>query len=253
MQGSEGSQPAGAGRIVDETERRSRQTRERAWRRAQAVSGLLFLVFALLHLVNTMLAAWSAEAYDGFQHALRPFYQHPALEIGLVMGPLLVHVAAALRRVRLDGVRRRGGNLRARLHRITGYFLLLVIFGHIAAVRGPSWFGDVFLDFAGVSFSLWILPSYFSVYYTALAVVALYHGANGALLAAARLSIWVPSFLHHGPGFWLPLGAGAVLIVLGLLGLGGRLYAIPDPSDNAYAQMWRELGAYEWIAPPPGS
>jgi hypothetical protein len=135
MQDSEGCQPPGAGRIVDETERRSTQTRERAWRRAQAVSGLIFLVFALLNLVNTMLAAWSAETYDGFQHGLRPFYQYPALEIGLVMGPLLVHVAAALRRLRL----------------------------------------------------------------------------------------------------------------------GGQLYAIPDPSDNAYAQMWRELGVYEWIAPPPGS
>ena len=30
---------------------------ERAWRRAQAVSGLVFLLFTLLHVVNTMLAA----------------------------------------------------------------------------------------------------------------------------------------------------------------------------------------------------
>ncbi len=250
MQLSEADRLAGASRIVDEAGSNGTRSRERAWRRAQAISGLLFLVFALLHIVNTMLAAHSAEAYDGFQRALRPIYQHPAVELGLIIGPLLVHVAAALRRIRLDGVRGRGGNLRARLHRITGYFLLLVIFGHIAAVRGPSVFGDIFLEFGGVSFSFWILPYYFYPYYTALVLAALYHGVNGALLASARLRVSVPGFLRAGPGFWVPLGAAALLAVLGLLGLGGQRYPIPDPSDNAYAQMWQEFGIYEWLGRP---
>jgi hypothetical protein len=34
------------------------------------------------------------DAYDGFQAAARALYQQPAVEIGLVALPLLVHVAA---------------------------------------------------------------------------------------------------------------------------------------------------------------
>lgn len=243
---------AGAAPIVDEGDAASTAGRERAWRRAQAISGLLFGVFVALHLVNTLLATLGTAAYDGFQRAVRPVYQFPLIELGLVLVPLLVHVAAALRRIGREGVRGRGGNLRARLHRATGYFLLLVIFGHISATRGPSLVGDVVLEAAGVSFSMWILPVVFYPYYMALAVAGLYHGVNGALLAAARLRLHVPAGLRGGPGFWLPVGAAAALAVLGVLALGGQLYAIPDPADNAFAHMWEEMGVYEWVARPPG-
>lgn len=243
---------AGAAPILDEPEAGRGASRERAWRRAQALSGLLFGAFVALHLANTMLAAFSAEAYDAFQGAVRPFYQLPLVEGGLLLVALLVHVAAALRRVWRDGVRGRGGSLRARLHRTTGYFLLLVIFGHISATRGPSLLGDVVLEAAGVSFSMWILPGVFYPYYTALSLAGLYHGANGALLAAARLRLHVPARLRGGAGFWVPVGVAAALAVLGVLGLGGQLYAIPDPADNAFARMWEEAGIYTWLERPAG-
>ncbi|MEN8161087.1 MAG: hypothetical protein ABFS41_13530, partial [Myxococcota bacterium] len=103
--------------------------RERRWRRVQAGSGLLFAVFAGVHLANQWLAVLGPEVYDGFQAGARRFYQHPALEPTLVLLPLLVHVVAGLRRMRITGLFGRGGTLRMRLHRATGYFLLLVIFG----------------------------------------------------------------------------------------------------------------------------
>lgn len=237
----------GAEDIVDEAAAGSTSRRDRAWRRAQAISGLVFLAFVLLHLLNTMFAGVSVAAYDAFQRALRPVYQHPAVEPTLVMAPLLVHVAAAVRRIWIDGVRGRGGGLRARLHRITGYFLLLVIFGHIAAVRGPSFFLDVFPESGGVSFSLWLMPVYFHVYYTLLLATATFHGINGALLASARLRVHVPGALRRGPGFWVPVGSLTGLGVLGLLGLGGWLYDLPDPTRNAFASMWQEFGIYELL------
>ena len=33
-----------------------------------------------------------------------------------------------------------------------------------------------------------------------------------------------------------------VLLVLGVLGLGGLLYEIPDPTNNHYARMWEGFG-----------
>ena len=62
----------------------------------------------------------------------------------------------------------------------------------------------------------------------------------------------MPGFLRGGSGFWLPLGAAAALAVLGLLGLGGQLYAIPDPAAGAFARMWEEFGVYEWFGRPSG-
>lgn len=238
------------GAIVDEG---AGAVSEARWRRIQAISGLLFLLFTLVHVVNTSLAAISPAAYDGFQRVARGVYQYPLVEFGLIFAPLVVHVVAALRRMWRDGVRRRGGSLRARLHRVTGYFLLAVIFGHISAVRGPSLFGDVFLEFGGVSFSIWMLPFVFYPYYALLIAAGVFHGVNGALLACARLRVHVPTFLRQGPGFWVPVGTATALGLLGLLGLGGALYDIPDPSQSAFAQMWEELGIYEWLERPTGS
>ena len=89
---------------------RTAALRERRWGRIQAASGLVFLLFAALHLVNQWLALLGPEVYDGFQSRARGLYQHPALELTFVMGPLVVHVVAALRRMRLRGLRGRGGS-----------------------------------------------------------------------------------------------------------------------------------------------
>jgi len=65
-------------------------------RRVQAASGLVFFLFASLHLLNTALGALGPDACNGFQRSLRRVYQHPALELGLVLAPLVVHVAASV-------------------------------------------------------------------------------------------------------------------------------------------------------------
>ena len=51
---------------VDEIERALYS--ERALIRIQAITGLLFATFLVLHLVNTMLAAAGQSVYDGWQH-----------------------------------------------------------------------------------------------------------------------------------------------------------------------------------------
>jgi succinate dehydrogenase/fumarate reductase cytochrome b subunit len=217
--------------------------RERRWQRIQAASGLVFAVFVLVHLVNQWLAVLGPEVYDGFQAGARRFYQHPALEPTLVLLPLVVHVVAALRRMRLAGVFGRTRSLRMRLHRVTGYFLLLVIFGHIVAVRGPSVMFDFFPGFAGGSFSLWWMPAVFYPYYALFGASALYHGLNGTWLALHALGLRRDASLPGGrPLLFAPVVAGSLLLVLALLAFGGRLFPIPDPRDNDYARMWERYG-----------
>ena len=229
--------------IAAESMGRTSAARERRWARIQAASGLAFGVFAAVHLANQWLAPLGPEAYDGFQSAARAVYQQPAVEIAAVGLPLLVHVVAGLRRMRLRGLRGRGGSWRMRLHRVTGYALLAVIFGHVLAVRGPSLVYGFFPGFAGVSFSLWWMPGWFYVYYTLFAASALYHGVNGALLALHALGLRGDTSIPGGRfGLWAPVGLGSALVVLGLLAFGGRLFPIADPTRNAYAQMWQGFG-----------
>jgi succinate dehydrogenase/fumarate reductase cytochrome b subunit len=217
--------------------------RERRWGQVQAASGLAFGVFAAVHLANQWLAPLGAEAYDGVQAAARAVYQHPAVEIAGVGLPLLVHVVAGLRRMRLRGLSGRRGGWRMRLHRLTGYFLLLVIFGHVAAVRGPSLVYGFFPGFAGISFSLAWVPGYFYAYYTLFGASALYHGINGTLLALHALGWRRDTSIPGGRlGLWAPVGVGSALVLLALLAFGGRLFPIADPAQSRYAEMWRGFG-----------
>jgi len=213
--------------------------------RLQAAAGTVFLIFTALHLANTATAAVGVEAYNAYQRSIRAVYQHPVVEIGGLALPLLVHVSAAFLRWRRGGLRFRAKSWRSRLHTLTGIYLLLVIGGHVAATRGPSLVYGFHPEFDGGAFSLWWMPALFYPYYVIFALSALYHGSNGLLLAAAAFGRPLPRGLQRGPGYWLPLAVCAVLVILGLFGFGGLLYPIADPTDNAYARMWQELGAVE--------
>jgi succinate dehydrogenase/fumarate reductase cytochrome b subunit len=207
--------------------------------RIQAASGLAFAVFASLHLVNTMLAALGAGAYNGFQRALRPVYQFPAVEIGLLAVPLVVHVGAGVARWRER--RRRGSaapraGLRTRLHRASGLVLLVFVWGHVAATRGPSLLAGVHPEFEGLAFSVqWLWT--FVPYYALFALAGLYHTANGTLVALAAFGVRAPAARLRGPRFWGPLGAGAALLLLGIAGIAGWLHPIGESWRGPYAEF----------------
>lgn len=217
-------------------------SRARAWARVQAVSGLLFGLFALVHLVNTALAALGPAVYDGFQRALRPVYQYPLVELGLVLTPLLVHMLAAIVRVRMRRGTRAPTAARARLHRYAGYFLMLFILGHVAATRVPPVFYDVGIDFMGLAFTFQFLPQWFYVYYPLLALAGLTHLWIGVPLALGMLGLRVPHGFSRGPTLWLPLTVASLLVLLGVAGLGGLLFPVPaDLSALPFAQLLRGL------------
>lgn len=215
---------------------------ERRLLQVQAGSGSIFLVFTLVHLANTGVATLGWDAYDGFQERARGFYQNPLLEVLALALPLVVHAAAAIERLRRSGFRRRNDTLRARLHRLSGYYLFAVIWGHVLAVRGPSLFSDFHPGFAGVSFSLWWIPALFYPYYALFSIAALYHGTNGLMLAASVFGRPLPKAWRTGWGFWVPIVGTGVALLLGVAALGGDLFPIPDPTDNPYARMWEGFG-----------
>jgi succinate dehydrogenase/fumarate reductase cytochrome b subunit len=210
--------------------------------RLQAISGLVFAIFLSLHLVNVMASALGPGLYDAFQVRIRPFYQFPLVEVGVLLGALVVHVAAGVMRLRRRPRSRDWGKLplRTRLHRLSAYFLLVFVFGHFAATRAPSLLDGVYIEFAGLSFTMWKLPGYFYPYYVLLGLTGLYHGSYGAYLALRALGVKLPSISRLGIKVWIPLGAAAILLVLGVLSFGGFLYPIDDPRQSAFAAWAHE-------------
>jgi len=201
----------------------------------QAVTGLLILIFLVMHLANTWLAALGPDAYDGAQAWLRLGYQFAPVE-ALLLGAIATHGSVGLVRMIREPRGRLSG--RARWHRISGLFLLVVIVGHVLAVRGASWFYDVYPGFEGLSFSLAAVPGYFYPYYFLLGVAGAYHAINGAGIALGRLG-WGRA--ASGRSVMLTTGAAACFTLLALLALGGVLFEIADPFDNAFARLATEI------------
>ncbi|HSN84915.1 MAG TPA: hypothetical protein VLS88_20205 [Polyangiales bacterium] len=209
----------------------------------QAVSGLLFSLFLLVHLTNTALAVIGPEQYDRFQTAARGIYQWPLLELGLIAA-LIVHVVTGILRMRARRGSKATPPLRLRLHRYAAYYLAVFVFGHIAATRLPAVLADAPPFFGGVSFSLHFLPWFFFPYYALLGIAGLYHAFYGIPAALGMLGVRAPQWTRRGPGFWGPVTVGAAIVVTALLGFGGALYEIDDPFDNDFARAYEAAAAY---------
>jgi len=61
------------------------------------------------------------------------------------------------------------------------------------------------------------------------------------MLAASIFGVRIPQGLRYGPGFLIPVGAASALLLLGLAGLSGNLYAIPAPFKSEFAALVAEL------------
>lgn len=209
-------------------------------KKIQAASGALFAVFVVIHLFNTWLAALGPGAYDGFQALVQIGYQALLLEAAL-LAALVIHIIAGLLRLREP----RGPlSPRQRWHRVSGFFLVAVIFGHIMAVRGASWFYDVWPGFGGVAFTLDFAPLFFYPYYFALGVAGFYHGLNGLSIALPRLGLKLPIGQR---AIVRSTAAASVLTLLALLGLSGVWTDIGDPYTTEFARL--ALGFVDAIAP----
>lgn len=207
-------------------------------RRIQALSGVVIATFVVMHLINTWLAPAGPGPYLALQQALSSVYQAPVVE-WLVLGAIVAHIGCAVMRwIEERGTRRGPRPWRARLHRYSGIFLMVVIGGHVTAVRIlPGYFG-IRPGFDGIAFSLQLLPGFFYPYYWLLGVAGAYHALNGLTMAAGRLG-----WRWRLPGGWLFAGAATAgaLTLAALLAFGGVLFDVGDPWQSDFAGLYRRL------------
>ncbi len=204
-------------------------------KKLQATSGIVFFGFVVVHLINTWLAAFGADAYNTTQQALRTVYQAAPIE-ALLLAALAVHLTVGIMRIVTEPKRQLSD--RAKWHRYAGFFLAVVITGHIAAVRGPSWFLDIYPEFQGLAFSLDILPGYFYPYYFLLGLAGFYHALKGVGIALSRLGM--PLRISRSQLRSTTIAA-ALLTMTALLGLTGIWTDLGDIYSSDFAQLALEL------------
>ncbi len=211
--------------------------------RIQAVSGVLFATFLVLHLSNTILASAGQTTYDAFQGALRWYYQFPLVEIFVVIGAATVHAWAGLtrgwRRFRNlfdPQAKRFVPPLRVRLQRWCGYIILLIIPGHISATRMPSLIEGLPIDFSFVYFSVKHWPLFFYPYLLAYGVGASYHLIHGTLVALGIFRVTPPGWgmEEKSKPFWTAFVASSLLVIVGILSLGGNFF---EPKTDRFPEL----------------
>lgn len=160
----------------------------------QAISGLVFALFLTLHLATAASGILGSAGYDATLTALRRVYRpNLALELTLIGGSALVHIACAIAQMRRRGrIVALTGPLWMRAHRASGYFLLLVLIWHVLATRvgptlatGPTATGQA--DFAFLAFATLTAPAFFWPYYLMFGIAGSLHLGLGLHLASRML------------------------------------------------------------------
>lgn len=218
----------------------------------QALSGLVFATFLVLHLGNTLAAVFGQATYDALQGVLRSYYQGRIVE-GVLLAAAVVHGAAGLLRWKQRPPARSSSRApwRLRLHRWSGYYLMIAFTGHVLATRSPDWFYGTPVDFSFVTFSLDALPGLFYPYYAGLFASGAYHLIHGSAMAVRvvrRRAAGGPAessartLAAIARSRWVAT-ACVMLAVGAVLALGGRLFVV----DTHRFAEYRAL--YERIAP----
>ena len=202
---------------------------------AVAASGLVLVLFALIHLGGLGLAWWDPPAFERYAAALHQAPWLPAAEVGL-LALLLLHPAQALARAlanrRAQGTgavqrrsRREGGveplvALAGRLMPWSGGLLLVFLLVHLAQLRlrRPAAGAELAVVQAVLHQPHWLLL------YAAAGVALALHLAHGQESAHRSLGLLDPrnglSIRRAGRGLALLIGAGFTLLPFALLGSG---------------------------------
>ncbi|HEY3226576.1 MAG TPA: DUF1691 domain-containing protein [Planctomycetota bacterium] len=210
--------------------------------RLQAISGILFAAFLILHLATTTSAVGGPATYDAVLEGMRNVYRpHLVVELLLIGLAGSVHIVCGIVRI----IRRRRDpnrvkpSLVVRIHHWAGYVLLLAIAGHVFATRvmpalatGPTATGKA--DFSYLAYSVTGWPLFMKPYYVLLGAAGAIHLGLGLGLAAGVLfgGRADPRKLQR-----FAVGGAAVLTVLVVCGVLSIIRNAPRADRSRFAEF----------------
>jgi adenylate cyclase len=219
------------------------QARERQYRTARLVSGLIMMAFVVMHIANLALNLFSMETADaGLPWLTGPWRTLPGTV--LLYGAAAVHIVLVLRTLYLKRTLKMPAKEAAQI--VLGLLIPLLIAEHVIGTRVYSSMTGIDIDYEFVVRALWIdSPS------------------TGVKQVFALLVIWAHGCL--GLHFWLryrewyPVAAPWLLItavlvpVMGLLGFadaGKTVVELPPPAvpdETTQERIWAALAAKDML------
>ena len=166
----------------------------------QAISGLGFATFSVLHLSGHLLANISFDLSNKALFIFREYYQTPVIEIVIVGGCLVIHVFAGYIRliIRTNSTKTLKTpaftlaiNERS-WHQWTGHVLTFLIIGHVGSCRIMPYLylpDPSIVDLTYITFVSNKYPIIFPIYLTVLAASGAYHSIYGISKSCKLLGI----------------------------------------------------------------
>lgn len=216
----------------------------------QAASGVVFALFLFLHLFTTASAVLGIDSYNHTLGLLRQLYRpNLAVELTLIGLSGTVHLLCAIlqfwRRRKVMMLR---GPWWLIAHRLSGYFLLLVIIGHVLATRvAPTLMRCEGLpcsaDFSYLAYATLWVPWFFWPYYLLLGLCGALHLGFGLYLARRILLPGGAPQADSGAARLQTFAAIALsmIVLAGVLGILLRVGDAPSRNFPAYRAFQQKL------------
>lgn len=214
----------------------------------QAASGVVFALFLFLHLLTAASAVLGIDSYDHTLGLMRRLYRpHIIVELTVIGLSGTVHLLCALsqfwRRRKVVMLR---GPWWLTAHRLSGYFLLLVVIGHVLATRVAPTFmtcdgASCAADFSFLAYATLWAPWFFWPYYLLLGLCGALHLGFGLYLARRILRPGLAMAAAPGPSrlqtfATLALSMIVLVGVLGILVRAGSASTRHFPEYRAFQQ-----------------
>lgn len=213
----------------------SKVSSERSLRRVRLISGLIMLVFVMLHLANHSLNLISLKAAEEGRHWFLAIWRNP-LGTLLFYGAAVVHVALVMRSIYLR--RTLVMPLREASQIILGLLIPALLIEHVVSTRIRYEIVGLHDTYEFVIRSLWVESSSNAIRQSLALLVVWAHGCIG-------VHFWLRyrDWYSRAAPFFLTLAI--LLPVLGLLGFAytGRILA-SEPVQSSYGSGYSQNGSH---------
>jgi succinate dehydrogenase/fumarate reductase cytochrome b subunit len=212
--------------------------------RIQAITGILFSIYLILHLLNHAVAIAGPESYNAVQYNLRIFYQHPFIEIPFIIIIPVIHLYIGIK----QAWKRKflfNGPLYTLLFRFSGYIVGMIYFIHVFFTRGQALLHNLSTSYESIAYSLTARPLkyFFLPYYIFFSACGIIHMTFGLIKAIQILSVHsIRSFIREKQSslFILALLLFSV-VFLGLLSMAGYIYELEWTEREFHYKHYRKL------------
>jgi uncharacterized membrane protein len=206
-----------------------------AFRKCQAVTGLYFSAFLLLHLFNHFLAILGEDQYNNFLQFSRKIYQNPYVELSLLF-TVSVHVFCAITLWIKRKKRKIEEPFLTTAFRWCGWFLMIIVPVHFYFGRIMPFQKSVDVNFAFSAFGLTNLTQIYFPYYFFFSSFAIIHMIVGITKSLEITKLKTISqklhWVHYLIVFLL-----IVLISLVLMSYSNFFYAVDKYNQFSF---WKE-------------